>query len=219
MRKGDFMTDNVNENDLLPSEPTVPEGETPTTADNTKEGFIPIKYNKKIINLDLKRAGELAQKGMKLEAISKEIETLRELAQSKNQSISDYLNDLKQNENSKRLDSLIEKCGADKELLNEVLKLSEKNQRHIKGFDELTEFFPEIKSLEDLPESVVENVKLNGRTLLDEFLRYRISEEKAVRENNITQRRAEESSVGSQLNKVKGENPEAAEFLKGLWRK
>ncbi len=213
------MNDNVTEKDLLSSESTILEENPPTTAENGKDGFIPVKYNKQIINLDFKRAGELAQKGMKLEAISKEIELLKDLAQSKNQSIAEFLNDLKQNESNKRLNSLIEKCGDDKELLNEVLRFSEQKQSDIKGFDELVEFFPEIKSLEDLPESVLGNVKLNGRTLLDEFLRYRLSEEKAVKENSVTQKKAEESSVGSQLNKIKGENPEAVEFLKGLWRK
>ncbi len=86
-------------------------------------------------------------------------------------------------------------------------------------FKELKDNFPEIKSIEDLPESVIENAKQSGKPLLDEYLRYRLLQEKAIKENVSAQKNAENSSVGSQLNKSRGENPETAEFLKGLWRK
>ena len=100
--------------------------------------------------------------------------------------------------------------------LQEKLELSEELKE---TFKELNESFPEIKSIEDLPESVIENAIKSGKPLLDEYLRYRLLQEKAVKENVSAQKNAENSSVGSQLNKSRGENPETAEFLKGLWRK
>lgn len=100
--------------------------------------------------------------------------------------------------------------------LQEKLELSDELKE---TFKELNESFPEIKSIEDLPKSVIENAIKSGKPLLDEYLRYRLLQEKAVKENVSAQKNAENSSVGSQLNKARGENPETAEFLKGLWRK
>ncbi len=98
-------------------------------------------------------------------------------------------------------------------------KETELSKEIIESFKEVAENFPNIKSIEELPESVIENAKNSKRALLDEFLRYRLSQEKAVKENISAQENAKNSSIGSQLNKSKGENPEAAEFLRGLWRK
>lgn len=100
--------------------------------------------------------------------------------------------------------------------LQEKLELSDELKE---TFKELNESFPEIKSIEDLPKGVIENAIKSGKPLLDEYLRYRLLQEKAVKENVSAQKNAENSSVGSQLNKARGENPETAEFLKGLWRK
>lgn len=100
--------------------------------------------------------------------------------------------------------------------LQEKLELSDELKE---TFKELNESFPEIKSIEDLPKSVIENAIKSGKPLLDEYLRYRLLQEKAIKENVSAQKNAENSSVGSQLNKARGENPETAEFLKGLWRK
>ncbi len=98
----------------------------------------------------------------------------------------------------------------------EEIKLSDKL---LATFSEVKENFSEIKGIEDLPKSVIENAIKSGKPLLDEYLRYRLLQEKAVNENVSAQKNAENSSVGSQLNKSRGENPETAEFLKGLWRK
>ncbi len=87
------------------------------------------------------------------------------------------------------------------------------------SFKEVIESFPEIEKIEDLPQAVIEKAVQSGKPLLDELLRYRLSEEKAVKENAAACEKAKTSSVGSQINKSRGENPEAAEFLKGLWRK
>ena len=99
---------------------------------------------------------------------------------------------------------------------NKTLELSDEQRE---GFHEVKENFPEIKSIEDLPDEVIENTVNSKKPLLDEYLRYRLLQEKAVKENLSAQENAIKSSVGSQQNKAKGENPEAAEFLKGLWRK
>ncbi len=190
----------------------------PTIADEKGEQFIPVKYNKEIINLNFERAGELAQKGMKFEALSNELELLKQLANDSGKTTYKFLQELKNEKCNSKRNSLIEKCGDDTALADEVNRLYGQSEID-DGFDEVKANFSEIKCREDLPESVLENAKLSGRQLFDEYLRYRFKEEMAIKQNILAQQKGKETSTGSQLNKTRGENPEAAEFLKGLWRK
>ena len=209
---------NENENKVTTPQETEQNENAPTTAPQVDEPFVPVKYNKEVINLSLEKAGELAQKGMKFEALSDELSLLKELATRSGKTVMQFLSSLKLQSDDAMVNSLKEKCGDDAALLNEVTKLFSKNEAD-DGFAELQKHFPEIKSREDLPQSVLENASLCARPLLDEFLRYRLLQEKAVKENLLSQQRARLSSTGSLINKSGGENPEAAEFLKGLWRK
>lgn len=209
---------NENENKVTTPQETEQNENAPTTAPQVDEPFVPVKYNKEVINLSLEKAGELAQKGMKFEALSDELSLLKELATKSGKTVMQFLSSLKLQSDDAMVNSLKEKCGDDAALLNEVTKLSSKNEAD-DGFAELQKHFPEIKSREALPQSVLENASLCARPLLDEFLRYRLLQEKAVKENLLSQQRARLSSTGSLINKSGGENPEAAEFLKGLWRK
>ena len=209
---------NENENKVTTPQETEQNENAPTTAPQVDEPFVPVKYNKEVINLSLEKAGELAQKGMKFEALSDELSLLKELATRSGKTVMQFLSSLKLQSDDAMVNSLKEKCGDDAALLNEVTKLFSKNEAD-DGFAELQKHFPEIKSREALPQSVLENASLCARPLLDEFLRYRLLQEKAVKENLLSQQTARLSSTGSLINKSGGENPEAAEFLKGLWRK
>ena len=209
---------NENENKVTTPQETEQNENAPTTAPQVDEPFVPVKYNKEVINLSLEKAGELAQKGMKFEALSDELSLLKELATKSGKTVMQFLSSLKLQSDDAMVNSLKEKCGDDAALLNEVTKLFSKNEAD-DGFAELQKHFPEIKSREALPQSVLENASLCARPLLDEFLRYRLLQEKAVKENLLSQQTARLSSTGSLINKSGGENPEAAEFLKGLWRK
>ena len=146
-----------------------------TAADNENENgnqvFVPVKYNKEIRNLELDKAAELAQKGLKFEAIADDYESLKRIA--------------KEDGN---------------------------------GFQELKQEFPEIKDISDLPESVVENARLRGTLLLDEYLRYRLAAHKAEDRAKNGRIAADNMSIGSQTDRKGGINPETTEFLKGLWR-
>lgn len=209
---------NENENKVTTPQETEQNENAPTTAPQVDEPFVPVKYNKEVINLSLEKAGELAQKGMKFEALSDELSLLKELATKSGKTVMQFLSSLKLQSDDAMVNSLKEKCGDDAALLNEITKLFSKNEAD-DGFAELQKHFPEIKSREALPQSVLENASLCARPLLDEFLRYRLLQEKAVKENLLSQQTARLSSTGSLINKSGGENPEAAEFLKGLWRK
>ena len=98
-----------------------------------------------------------------------------------------------------------------------ILKL-EKNPEENLGFEELKAEFPDIKDISELPQSVVENAKMKGTLLLDEYLRYRHNAKRNARKAAAQNENADTLSIGSQTDRRGGVSPETAEFLKGLWR-
>lgn len=182
--------------------------------------LIPIKFNKEIKNLTVAEASQLAQKGMKYDLVSDILNALKKLSAENGKSVTQYLNMLKQEHSDKRAKLIEEKCGGDKEFAQHILTL-EGNilPSDISGFDELQENFPQIKNLDDLPETVVESARLKGTLLLDEYLRYLLASQNAAKEAEKQTKQAIKLSVGSQLNKIGRINPETAEFLKGLWQR
>ena len=86
------------------------------------------------------------------------------------------------------------------------------------GFDELTSAFPEIKSKKNLPREVLDNAELKGTLLLDEYLRYLLSQKRNAQTVARKQREGEKSSTGSLINRRDSQTSETEEFLKGLWK-
>ncbi len=190
-----------------------------TIPENESQILIPIKFNKEIINLSIEKAQELSQKGMKFDIIAKDFEELKELACVEGKNVSEYIACLKSALNKRRLTEITEKCGGDGEFAKYILELEQGKADDIKGFDELKENFPKIKSIEDLPKHVIEAANLKGTLLLDEYLRYLHKEECYIKENIKKQNKSSESSMGPFVNNKGGSNPETAEFLRGLWQK
>ena len=69
-----------------------------------------------------------------------------------------------------------------------------------------------------MPQSVVENARMKGTLLLDEYLRYRHNEKRKARKASLQTENAANLSIGSQTDRKGGVSPETAEFLRGLWR-
>lgn len=215
-----FMTDSVNNFDTAPQvQNELTETDKDTTPKTEEKIFIPVKYNKQVMNLDIESAGELAQKGMKFDSISKDYEAIKEMALEKGKSVSEFVEELKNQSINAKKQLLTEKCGGDEALAEHILELEAKKTNSLRGIEELTEKFPEFKNIEKLPECVLENAKLKGSLLLDEYLRYKLEQEIAVKNSISKQQQARKASTGSQLTKKGNDNPETAEFLKGLWNK
>ncbi len=189
-----------------------------TIPQSGNELTVPIKYNKETKLLDLETAAQLAQKGMKYEAVKDDYELLKKLALKENKSVPEYLNTLSAKHLEERKKELVEKCGGNGELAEHIMELENADKNKDTGFEELSVMFPEIKTEEDVPHSVLEKAKLRGTLLLDEYLRYLLENERRLKANADNQKRAEKSSLGSQLNRSGVINPETEEFLKGLWR-
>lgn len=182
-----------------------------------KEITIPIKYNKEIKELSLEDAATLAQKGLKFTAIEKDFAALKELAQRENKSVPIFISELCERYTADKKKTLVEECGGNEEIAQRLLDL-ESNSQPADSLKELTEAFPEITSLEQLPEEVLEKSRLKGTLPLDEYLRYLLAEEKIKKSAAAKQRQSEKTTTGS-LSSLKGaENAEAEEFLRGLWK-
>lgn len=202
-----------------PQAPTeISDSDTQNSTNEKEEIFIPVKFNKEIKNLTVDEAANLAQKGMKFDLISKELELLKSLALKEGKSISQYLISLENANTEKRKAELSEKCSQDAELVDKILELENLNSNDDNGFAELKECFPQFKSTDDLPEKVRESAKLKGTLLLDEYLRYRLAEKKEANQRIKAEEDARKSSIGSQLSKKGSVSPETEQFIKGLWR-
>lgn len=188
-----------------------------TTPGSADEIFVPVKYNKEIRNLELSKAAELAQKGLKFEAIAADYENLKRIAADNGKSVSEFLCALERENREVRKKELLEECGGNEEMADYVLSL-EKPREENSGFEELKAEFPNIKDISDLPQSVIQNAQMKGTLLLDEYLRYRHNEKKNARRAAAQSENNEALSVGSQTDRKGGTSPETAEFLKGLWR-
>ncbi len=179
---------------------------------------IPVKFNKEIKELSLEEATLLAQKGMKLDLIADELELLKNLSEQEGKSVSQFLKQLQLQKNTQLREKLMEKCSGDEELVEKIISLDNNQKSDIKGFDEVKQYFPNIKSTEDLPEAVVEAAKLKGTFLLDEYLRYFLAQKKRQEKSIKNQQKAENLSLGSQLNRSRATSIESEEFIKGLWK-
>ncbi len=192
---------------------TVPE-------DGKTQVLIPIKFNKETKQLTLEEASRLAQLGLKFEAVAENYNTLKSLAQKENKTVSGFLEQLKSSRIDSRRQELLEKCGQDALLAEHILRLEqEKEPSADRGFSEINQYFPNIKTLEDLPQQVLENSELKGTRLLDEYLRFCLEEQMKAKEAAKLQKNAVNSSIGSQLSRSGTVDPEAAEFLKGIWKR
>ena len=210
----------MTEQEIINNDTTISEKDvcfTDTTPKNDEPIKIPIKFNKETRNLTLEEATTLAQKGLKFESIEKEYNLLKQLALRENKSIPLYIAELDRRYNEEKKQSLTEKCGGNEEIAEHILSL-ENEKKAGDGFDELTSAFPEIKSKENLPQEVLDNAELKGTLLLDEYLRYLLSQKRNAQTVARKQREGEKSSTGSLVNRRDSQTSETEEFLKGLWK-
>lgn len=210
----------MTEQEIINNDTTISEKDvcfTDTTPKNDEPIKIPIKFNKETRDLTLEEATTLAQKGLKFESIEKEYNLLKQLALRENKSIPLYIAELDRRYNEEKKQSLTEKCGGNEEIAEHILSL-ENEKKAGDGFDELTSAFPEIKSKENLPQEVLDNAELKGTLLLDEYLRYLLSQKRNAQTVARKQREGEKSSTGSLINRRDSQTSETEEFLKGLWK-
>ena len=177
---------------------------------------ISVKFNKEVKEISLEEAKELAQKGMKFNAVSEILERLKSLSADEGKSVLEYIAALEKKAMLKRTESLIDSCSNKEELLELITNRGFDRKPDVLGFDELQSAYPELDDISKVPEEVLENANLHGRNLFDEYLRYLF--EKSKREEKIKKTLADNKSIGSQSKKDDGSfDPVGSRFLKGLW--
>ena len=178
------------------------------------KGTVSVKFNKEIKNLTADEAATLAQKGMKFEMIENDFLKLRALAAKNSMSVSEYIGRLEKKQSDERREQLLKECGGNAELADRVMELEGKSGGDDTGLEELREYFPTVRSLEDLPRAVVEAARLRGENLLKSYLTYRLIKRRQTADENRFEREAGAAGVGSLKSEAgKGED----DFIKALW--
>ncbi len=202
--------------DALPSsqEPTTAE----PTAENTEVSGIKLKFNKEIREVPISEAVNLAQKGMKYDKISPDIQKLRSLAEKNGQSISEYISELEKQQLDLHREKLIEECGGNSEIAERILKLEgNENSDTDAQFLLLQKEFPEIESMDSLPEEVLESVEIFGGNLLSAYLLYNHREQlKALKAQQKMNENAN-ITLGSKERFAPTQLGGMQEFIKGIW--
>lgn len=187
-----------------------------SNAEQSGEKTISVKFNKEVKEIPLEEAIVLVQKGLKFDAVSSILERIKAIAESKGKGVGEYIAELEKNQAIESAQSLIDGCSDKKALLEAIVNLGAKKAPKIIGFDELQAAYPEIDDVSKVPEEVLQNAKLYGRNLFDEYLRYLFEAKK--REEKIKKAESDNQSVGSQSKKDNGSfDPISSRFLKGLW--
>ncbi len=190
------------------------ESESETAASSSQnEITIPVKFNKETKNLTAQEAATLAQKGMKFEMIENDFEKLRNLAQKSKMSVPAYITSLERKAADSRRDELLKECGGNEALADRVLEL-ENLKPNDDGLDELREYFPTVKSLDDLPRAVVESARLKGENLLNAYLKFRFLKKRQKNDETLFVNAANSASIGSLKSPVTESDDT---FIKALW--
>ena len=178
---------------------------------------IRVKFNKEMRELSMDEATALAQKGLKYDFVSKELERLKKLASKGGKNITDFITELENQNKIAHKNKLLEDCLGNEELVERIIKLEGEEIEENLGFEELQNEFPEIESVSSLPAEVLENVEIKGGNLLDAYLRYLHKQTRQAKRYMEEKIKTDQSSTGSQQgfgNTVSNTNEE---FIKGLW--
>lgn len=162
---------------------------------------------------------ELREKAQKFDLASPDFERIRALAAQKDCSVGDFISGIERDTAEKRIEELTNSCGGNRELAERIFSLENAAAgTERQDMQEISELFPEITEISQLPETVVEASRLKGSALLDEYLRHLARINCAKSKSARLNRRAEETSIGSQRNAESGNyDPTSREFIKALW--
>ena len=188
------------------------EDTTPEAPDN--DAFIEVKFNKETKKLTLDEATTLAQKGMKLDLISEELDILRALSKEKGIGLKEFVKQLEGESKTRRINLLREKYAEDPELGELLSTLGAKGEDD--EAEKLRTELPEVV-IEEIPQEVKAAANLSGRGLLLEYLLYEHRQHTARESEEIRQEKTRAESLGPLSSS--SQNTADSEFVKGIWGK
>ncbi len=182
---------------------------------NAEKEILKVQFGEKTLNIDQDEAVRLLKTEEELNKLQGEI---LGLAKEENQSVFQFLEELKNEKQEKHKAGLIDACGGNEETARYIMSLEKGEEKgEYFGISELKEYYPEIE-IGALPEVVKENSKKFNTSILDEYLRYKARNEIEQQIKKEQEEIDNISSVGSMRGANTNEmSPERYEFLKGLW--
>ena len=192
------------------------EATIPETPSDKPQG-ITLKFNKEIREISFDEAVALAQKGLKFDKVSPELERIKNLAAKKGLNISDFISEIERNGEAMRRAELMESSGGNEELAEHILNLEKSAVRHNDSFEVLKQEFPEIKSRDELPQEVLEELDLFGGNVLSAYLLYLHRQNNLANESRLRQEQNRTSTLGSQAKNSPEKTSANEEFIKGIW--
>ncbi len=205
---------------------------------------LPVRYNHKNHNLTAEQATSYAQMGMKYEAEAELRDKLARLAAGTGKTVPEMIDMLAASQDKLMRQRLLERCNGDqekadllmeKEIARRNAAYDEAKRQRIAGeeqeekdftdriaeqFLELQEEFPELQTLDGLPQSVVDTAIDKDISLLDAYLRHRLKEDRRVSQNQAAATAAAKASAGSQSGSAgAGEEDPAIKSLRAAIRR
>ena len=216
--------------------------EKPAEQNEENNNFVlPVKFNKKNVDLKYDEAVAFAQKGMKYDQISGDLQKLKDHAARNGKSLSEFVAGLEEADIAVIRQQCKETAGGneeyeqllfDKALKDRDLKLQEYNdtvaakekteqesleQRIADGVIAISKLNPEIKEVSQIPESVFRMAQEEGISIREAYLLTEFNNRKAVEEAQRAEAAAKQSSSGSlKDDAAEGEDSVVSAFLEGL---
>jgi len=216
--------------------------ETTETAEIAEESApitIPIRFNHETKSLSIDEAATLAQKGMAAETV---MSKLRYLAASSGKSPTQVIEEMISADEEMRKNEILEKVNGDEELAKQFLDANKSkyqklvdemiaaensefqkskesiNDKLAYDFIKLQKEFPEMATVDKVPESVLKDAIDKNISLYDAYLRFQRKENKNIKATTEKQEVAAQSSTGSAKSaEHDGTTPEIEALMQGLW--
>lgn len=158
-----------------------------------------VKIGSKTIKFDEKQAKKYIRLGVEAEKYESVLSDLKVLSKRENLSVEEFVKSLKLKCDETLKTRLLEKVGGDEELAQKLMKLEleEKPESEKDDFKQISEYFNEYKSYEDIPADALILSETKNISLFDAILRYLFFEAKKQEKEHENRQKNKQRAVGS----------------------
>ncbi len=218
------------------------DGSAQQPADEAPAPTVAVRYNHEDRELSMDEARTYAQMGMRYESLTPTLDKLRMMAAGRGQNLAEFVDAWSAADERATLEQYLQKTGGDRETAEKLMRMEQAERRSVceerdrqdqkadedartavterlaSEFIELQGEFPELTTIEGVPDAVVRDATKNGRHLLDAYLRYQRAESKKIERNAAATAQAAAAAVGSQndVPTVGGKDAATEAMLRGL---
>lgn len=228
--------------DTTPAAVPNEDGSAQPPDDEAPAPTVAVRYNHEDRELSMDEARTYAQMGMRYESLAPTLDKLRMMAAGRGQNLAEFVDAWSAADERATLEQYLQKTGGDRETAEKLMRMEQAERRSVceerdrqdqkadedartavtnrlaSEFIELQGEFPELTTIEGVPDAVIRDATKSGRHLLDAYLRYQRAESKKIERNAATAAQAASASAGSQTDTpASGEQDAATKaMLNGL---